>query len=133
MNMTERMEYKRQRCAEMITAACNRAGLDGHIKWIRKKSDVHTWAERVAFLNPFGGMVGKRPVKNSHMYCDTLDMCFYYNHAGVATVSYAGRAELNRADMRDGKLIEAFQKAKVVLEYMQELMDAENWQEDQAE
>ena len=76
--------------AELIAIACKESGLDGHIKWIDRSSDAHTWAERIA--NGIRLRNGKRlPVKNSYMYCDTLDMCFFYSlRAGKPTVLIVG-------------------------------------------
>ena len=34
--------------AELIAIACKESGLDGHIKWIERSSDAHTYAERIA-------------------------------------------------------------------------------------
>lgn len=109
-----------QRQAELIAAACKEAGLDGHIKWIEKKAHAQTWAERLA--ERFRGS-RKLPVKNSYMYCDTLDMCFFYSEAGTPYMTYAGYVTVDSKDIIEGKLLEAFRKARQVLSTMKELTE----------
>lgn len=71
--MTEKQQ------AELIATACKEVGLDGHIKWIEKKAHAQTWAERIAERFRNGREL---PVKNSYMYCDTLDMFFFTMRQG---------------------------------------------------
>ena len=59
-----------QQQAELIATACKEAGLDSHIRWIDTKKQADTWAEKIAVRFKGGGSF---PVKNSYMYCDTLD------------------------------------------------------------
>lgn len=109
-----------QRRAELIAAACKEAGLDGHIRWIEKHKDAQTWAERIAerFRN------GRRlPVKNSYMFCDTLDMCFFYGETGTPYMTYAGYVTVSSPDITEGKLLEAFRRARQVLSTMKELAE----------
>lgn len=65
----------KQRQAELISAACKETGLDGHIRWIETQKQADTWAEKIAMR--FKDKGSSLPVKNSFMYCDTLDMCFF--------------------------------------------------------
>ncbi len=106
--------------AEIITYACQKLELDGHIKWIRHKIDCDTWAEKIAntFRRNF-----KLPVKNSYMYCDTLDMCFFFlPESGTACVSYSGYTTANSNDLKKNLKV-AFEKAELVLTIMQEQAD----------
>ena len=59
-----------------IEAACKAANLDAHITRITAKSRAATWAEKLAvrFKLDREDLV----VKNSYMYCDALDMCFFF-------------------------------------------------------
>lgn len=107
--------------AELIAIACKESGLDGHIKWIERSSDAHTWAERIANGIRLGN-VKRLPVKNSYMYCDTLDMCFFYIK-DVPYMSYAGYVTVNSKDIMEDRLIKAFQTAKQVLSRMKELAE----------
>lgn len=53
---------------------CKILGYDSHIKIIKKKSEAYTYAEKIAtrFELPIA-------VKNSYMYLDGVDFCFYQN------------------------------------------------------
>jgi len=100
---------------EYLTAeAMKRCKLDSHIKNMEFKKDAQTWAERIAVRfydkNCF-------PVKNSYMYCDTLDMCFFYDRNMVPTITYAGYVQNQGKDTL--ALPSAFDKAKKVLEMME--------------
>ena len=59
--------------------ACRELGLDGHIKTIEFKKDCHTYAEKLV------GNFKDRPfqVKNSYMFLDGVDFCFYNNKNDV--------------------------------------------------
>ncbi len=109
--------------AELISKACKMAGLDGDIEWIEAKKDARTWAERI--IERFRAKGGRLPTKNSYMYCDTLDMSFTFDQEGTPVFSYAGYATAKSADIVNGKLIEAFQRATAVLLVMKQLADME--------
>lgn len=108
--------------AELIYQACKEVGLDGHISWIDKKCEAQTWAERIAVR--FKG-TEQLPVKNSYMYCDKLDMCFFYGPQDTPQMAYAGYVTAASSDITEGKLIEAFRKANTVLQAMQRLAKEE--------
>lgn len=103
--------------ADIIAKACREAGLDGHIKRIEGRRQAQTWAERIAVQfkgnNPL-------PVKNSYMYCDTLDMSFFFHENGKPGVAYAGYTVAGSPDIK-GKLVEAFATADKVLDAMEKL------------
>lgn len=109
-----------QRQAELIASACKAAGLDGHIRWIEGKKQADTWAEKIAVRFKGGSSF---PVKNSYMYCDTLDMCFCYNRQGTPIMAYAGYVTADSPDITEGKLLEAFRRARQVLSTMKELAE----------
>ena len=107
-----------EREAEIIAAACKEHGLDTHIKWIPKKSEAYTRAEQIA--HQFSG--GKRqPVKSSYMYCDTLDVCFFFAGANPS-FSFSGYVTQGVGDLENGRLIEAIQTAKKVLDTMRRMI-----------
>lgn len=109
-----------QRQAELIGAACKEIGLDGHIRWIEERKQAHTWAEKIAMRFKANNAI---PVKNSFMYCDKLDMCFFYNEAGTPFMAYAGYVTADSNDITEGKLLEAFQKARRLLSTMKKLAE----------
>ena len=71
-----------------IEAACKAANLDAHITRITAKSRAATWAEKIAarFKLDREDLV----VKNSYMYCDALDMCFFFLNGRTPAFAYAG-------------------------------------------
>ena len=108
--------------AELIHSACRECGLDGHVKWIETKEDVQTWAEKIA--ERFR-LTRNMPLKNSYMYCEQLDMCFFYTAWDLPVVTYPGFAGVNATDITQGKLEQAFRKAREVLEAMRRLATEE--------
>lgn len=54
--------------------ACRELGYDRHIKYIPNKKIAYTYAEKIAIQ--FG--IPKK-VKNSYMFLDGVDFCFYQN------------------------------------------------------
>lgn len=77
---------------------------------------VETLAEKIAVQFMQAGQ--QLPVKNSYMFCDTLDMCFFYGPGDTPKVAYAGHAGADERDITEGKLVEAFRKADTVLRAM---------------
>ena len=58
---------------EAMHDSCRELGLDSHIKTIVHKKDCHTYAEKIVCNfkdRPF-------KVKNSYMFLDGVDFCFY--------------------------------------------------------
>lgn len=104
--------------AELIHKAFREYGLDGHVKWIETRKDIQTWAEKIAERFRQNRNI---PVKNSYMYCDQLDMCFFYTAWDLPVVTYAGFAGVNDKDITEGQLEQAFRKAREVLEAMRRL------------
>ena len=113
------MTPKRQ--AELIAKACKEAGLDTHIRWIESRKEAQTWAEKIAVQFMRAGQ--QLPVKNSYMYCDTLDMCFFYTPQGIPQVAYAGIAAADSADLTAAKLLDAFHKANAITQRMKKLAE----------
>ena len=109
--------------ARAITKACIEAGLESHITWHKSAADLRTWAERIS--NRFRDGRQPRPVKNSYMYCDTLDVCFFYGGPSHDTpyMTYAGYVTAGSPDITEGKLSEAFKKAGAVLRAMKRLAE----------
>lgn len=96
--------------------------LDAHITRITAKSRAATWAEKIAarFKLDREDLV----VKNSYMYCDALDMCFFFLNGRTPAFAYAGYTVVRSADANGG-LVKAFAKADEVLRYMAEYQEKE--------
>lgn len=96
--------------------ACRELGLDSHIKEIKYKKDAYTYAEKIA--TQFGV---PRNVKNSYMFLDAVDFCFFQNGNEVdfAISGYIGRNDKLKIDDAIGKalnlceLTEAYMKLEV--------------------
>ena len=116
------MTITSKRQAELLSMACEIAGLNTHIEWIEKKTHARTWAEKIAVRFRFEGTF---PVKNTYLYCDTLDMCFFYNEAGTPCVTYAGCASVGSKDFTEERLTKAFKRAQELLNIMKELAEKE--------
>lgn len=81
--------------------------MDNHTVRFERKTDLVTWADRI-----IGFFYRKNmPARRSYMYCNTLDMTFFYLQNGKAVYTYAGQA-----DERDSGelLIKAFTKAEEI-------------------
>lgn len=105
---------------EIIKKACKMYGLDSHLREITNKRDACTMAERLAMIHK----ESKQPmyVKNSYMYCDTLDCCFWI-HNDKAYVSMSGMWSANSPDLTDDKLMYAVRLCYKVVSEMQKLLD----------
>lgn len=93
--------YLHSQQAKALEVAAKKCGLDCHISFIEKKSQLYTWADRIA-----GRFFRKMmPVKRSYLYCDSLDIDFFFLEDGTAVYTYAGYA-----DQRDAteKIVDAF-------------------------
>ena len=112
-----------ERQAELISKACKEAGLDSHIRLIERRKEAQTWAEKIAVQFMQAGQ--QLPVKNSYMFCDTLDMCFFYGPGDTPEVAYAGHAGADERDITEGKLVEAFRKADAAQRDMKRLAGEE--------
>lgn len=58
---------------EAMEWTCRELGYSGHLEEIKYQKDAHTYAEKIATTyidKPFY-------VKNSYMYLDSVDFCFY--------------------------------------------------------
>lgn len=79
---------------EALHDAARLCGLDGHVKVVNYKNECITHAEQIAeaqMARPF-------PVKNSYLYCGTLDACFYYDREDNACCSFSGYVRYGTGD-----------------------------------
>ena len=111
---------KEQR-AQNIQQACREYGIEGHIEWIKRKQKL-PWQKRTALTLNYEER-GAFPVKNCYMFCDTLDMCFFYDSEDVPYMTYSGYASIYGNDITKGTLIKSFEVAKQILNRMEELAE----------
>lgn len=117
--MKQRIDAAKQ--AEIIAKACREYELDGSITWFTKNLKPRTHAEKIA-----AECFDKKefPAKTSFLFCDELDMCFFFSANGTARVAFSGTSPAGSADITKN-FIMAFRTAEKVLERMQELADIE--------
>lgn len=119
-------EKQNERQAEYIRLACKENGLAGSITWFPKEIKPTTPAQKIMVE-----IVNRPtfPAKCSFMYCDELDMCFFYGPDGSARCSYSGEAKVGSKDIRQN-IVKAFKTAEKVLNRMQALISHnEQWKE----
>lgn len=74
--------------------AARLCGFDGHVNVITYKNECFTHAEQIAETH----MARPFPVKNSYLYCGTLDTCFYYDKENNACCSFSGLVRYGSGD-----------------------------------
>lgn len=117
--MARKEELKQKKQAEHIETACREAGLGGHVMNFGKNHfKASTEAQKIMMEQFASGKVV--PAKTSFMYCDELDMCFFYSASGKACCSYSGITKAGSDDI-EHNIVQAFKSAKAVLDRMQEL------------
>ena len=94
---------------------CRELGYDGHIKTIQYKKDALTYAEKIAIM--FGV---PKAVKNSYMYLDSVDFCFYQNGNDV---DFAISGVISRNDKLH--IVRAINRALVICRVCEEKLKAE--------
>lgn len=113
----EREEALLKKQTEYMKAACQEAGIGGHVVLFAGDIKPTTEVQKMA-----AEIVGKKKflAKISFMFCDELDMCFFYDRTGAARMTYSGATKAGSEDIRHN-LVMAFKTADKVLEKMQEL------------
>lgn len=99
------MAYTEEQFEEALKISAKQCGLDAHVSHLYKKSDKQTWADRIIGIFFRKGM----PIKRSYMWCNTLDMTFFFLKDGTAVYTYSGYAD-NR-DANEERIVQAFRKA----------------------
>lgn len=99
------MKYSNEQQARAMHEACRKVGVDSHITLLIYKKDMQTRADKII------GFFWRKamPIKRSYMYCDSLDMTFFFTENGEAVYSYAGYAD--KRDATEEKIVNAFRKA----------------------
>lgn len=99
------VEYTEEQFAKALELSAKKCGLDSHVSWLDKKSYMRTWADRIIGVFYRKGM----PIKRSFMYCNSLDMTFFYSKNEEAVYTYSGYAD--KRDATEEKIVNAFRKA----------------------
>ncbi len=110
------MKYTNELQHKALELACKNCSLSSHIAWTEYKKDLSTWSDRI-----MGRWFRKGiPHKKSYMYCDTLDMNFFYDEEGRPTMTYAGYSKTIK---ECESVINAFELSKKMLREMKEVIE----------
>ena len=101
----------------IIHDAARACGMDGHIDVATAQANLGTQAEMM--MGRFGS--GRMPHKNSYLYLDSVDACFYISR-GRANCTFTARWFSESKDL--DRLAEAGALVKKMLQEMQRRIDA---------
>ena len=87
------MNFTKDQQIVMLHDAARASGMDGHIV---SEPPPGTMAERV--MTWFGGRKNT-PRKNSYLYLDSVDACFFYSDIGAPTVTLTARWSCGAKDL----------------------------------
>lgn len=87
------MNFTKDQQIVMLHDAARASGMDDHIV---SEPPPGTMAERV--MTWFGGRKNT-PRKNSYLYLDSVDACFFYSNIGVPTVTLTARWSCGAKDL----------------------------------
>ena len=109
------MKYTHEQQEIAIEKACDVCQLGSHIFNPSLKSNLSTWADRI-----MGRWYRKlMPIKQTFMYCNTLDMNFFFTEDGRAMFTYAGYCD-NGCEC--DSLVNAFKIANEMIKEMQKVI-----------
>ena len=98
--------FTKEQQKSMLHRAARSSNMDGHIV----STPPVTMAERA--MTRFGGKANT-PRKNSYLYCDSVDACFFYGPTGAPTVTFTARWTYGAKDLE--KLGETAELIKTML------------------
>lgn len=104
------MNFTKDQQIVMLHDAARASGMDGHIV---SEPPPGTMAERV--MTWFGGRKNT-PRKNSYLYLDSVDACFFYSNLGTPTVTLTARWSCGAKDL--DRLADAAELIKTMLQNM---------------
>lgn len=102
---------------KIIHDSARECNLDCHVEIAEKKSELYTLAEKGM------GMFGwykNMPHKNSYLYFDSVDACFYISESDQACVVFSAKWNVGSKDLSIGR----FEKALIVINKMLETMQS---------
>ncbi len=105
------MIFTREQQTVMLHDAARAANMDGHVT----SAPPATMAERA--MTWWGGRKNT-PRKNSYLYCDSVDACFFYTVDGTPTVTITARWTCGAKDL--DHMADAAALIKTMLQAMKE-------------
>lgn len=86
------MKYTLEQQEQAIIQACKEFDLDCHITQFEHKKDLSTWADKIMSRWFRKSM----PFKRTYMYCERLDINFFFSEDGTAMFTYAGYCDSSK-------------------------------------
>lgn len=105
------MNFTKDQQIVMLHDAARASGMDGHIV---SEPPPGTMAERVMTCSA----AARTPPKNSYLYLDSVDACFFYSNFGTPTVTLTARWSCGAKDL--DRLADAAELIKTMLRAMKE-------------
>lgn len=100
---------------KILHDSARECGLDSHIVTVDKQSELYTHAEQM-----MGKMSHPRnPHKNSYLFCDSVDACFYIDRE-TPCVTFTARWSIANKDLDIGRMEKAIIIINKMLMSMQE-------------
>lgn len=100
---------------QIIHESCRECGLDSHVRVSEKKSDLQTVANKaLGWLGWYKNVA----YKDSYLYMDSVDACFFISQNNVANVIFNARWSVGSKDLD----IERMEKAVIIINKMLETM-----------
>lgn len=105
---------------EIIEESAKELGLDEHIRYMERKYDLHTGANKLMGMH----FEKHKPYKDSYLWCDKLDVSFFFDDRNKASVAMSGIWRSDCTDLTEGKVANALIKMQKMCALMDEKMDA---------
>lgn len=114
------MKLTQEQKIKILHDSARQCDLDSHITICDKKSDLQTNAEiMMGNMSHF-----KNPHKNSYLFFDSVDACFYIERE-TACVTFTARWGVGSKDLSIGKMEKALISINKMLETMQVMINQE--------
>jgi hypothetical protein len=107
----------REERSQIIHDSCRECNLDSYITTCEKSSDLITVAQKIM---GWTGFIKNNPHKNSYLYFDSVDACFYINDSDEPWVTFGAKWSVGANDLSLSK----FAKAITIINKMLETMKA---------
>jgi hypothetical protein len=102
---------------EILHDSCRECEIDGHVVASENKSELYTVAEQA--MGRFD-WYKNMPHKNSYLYMDSVDACFYISKSNYACVAFTAKWCVGSKDLSIAK----FEKAITIINKMLETMQS---------
>ncbi len=112
------MKLTNEKKIQILHDSARQCDLDSHITVCEKKSDIQTQAEMMMGNMSFV----KNPHKNSYLYFDSVDACFYIERE-KACVTFTARWDVDSKDLSINRMEKALITINKMLRTMQDMIN----------